>query len=79
VAEHRNDLTGNMQCHLKEKCNKFVAVHLTATATASTDVRSNTQLVFFRGVNEKFESVQELLERASVQHEKVLEKYFRKW
>jgi len=54
-----------------------VAVHLTATI-ASTDARSNTQLAIFRDVNENFQLVQEHLERASVQHEQVLEKYFLK-
>jgi hypothetical protein len=45
VAEYRNDLAGNKQCQLKEKCN-FVVVYSNATI-ASTDVKSNTQLAFF--------------------------------
>jgi hypothetical protein len=36
-------------------------------------------LFFFRGVNENFQLVEELLERVSVQHKQVLAKYFLKW
>jgi hypothetical protein len=49
VAEHRNDLAVGIQYRLKGKCNNFVAVHASAII-ASTDVKSNTQLVFFEAL-----------------------------
>jgi hypothetical protein len=61
VAERVNDLAGDMQCLLKEKCKNFVAYYI--ATDESTDVKDITQLaVFVRGVNKDFELVEELLE-----------------
>jgi hypothetical protein len=50
-----NDLAGDIQCQLKEKCKAY-----SIAVAESTEV---TQLaVFIRGVNEDFQSVVELVE-----------------
>jgi hypothetical protein len=61
VAERVNDLAGDIQRQLKEKCKHFVAYSI--AIDESTDVKVIIQLAFFdRGVNEDFELVDELLE-----------------
>jgi hypothetical protein len=61
VTERVNDLAGDIQCQLKEKCKNFVAY--STAIDENTDVKNIAQLaVFVRGVNEAFELVEELLE-----------------
>jgi hypothetical protein len=53
VAVRVNDLAGDIQCQLKEKCKDFVAYSI--AIDESTDVSGIAQLaVFIRGVNEDF-------------------------
>jgi hypothetical protein len=56
-----NDLAGDIQCQLEEKCLDFVAY--STAIDESTDVADTVQLaVCIRGVNEDFQLVVELLE-----------------
>jgi hypothetical protein len=61
VADRVNDLAGDIQCQLKEKCKDFEAY--STAIDESTDVTDTVQLaVCIRGVNEDFQLVVELLE-----------------
>jgi hypothetical protein len=55
-----NDLAGDIQCQLKEKCKDFVAYSI--AIDESTDVTDIAKLaVCIRGVNEDLQIVVELL------------------
>jgi hypothetical protein len=61
IADRVNDLAGDIQCQLKEKCKDVVAYSI--AIDESTDVTDIAQLaVCIRGVNEDFQLVMELLE-----------------
>jgi hypothetical protein len=56
VAERVNDLAGDIQCQLEEKCKNFVAYSI--ATDESRDIKDIAQLaVFVRGINEDFELV----------------------
>jgi hypothetical protein len=75
VAKCVNDLAGDIQCQLKEKCKNFVAYSI--AIDESTDVKDIAQLVVFvRGVNEDFELVEELLELVPMKGKTVADEIF---
>jgi hypothetical protein len=61
VAECVNDLAGDIQCQLKEKCKNFVVYSI--AIDKSKDFKDIAQLaVFVQGVNKDLELAEELLE-----------------
>lgn len=58
IADHVNDMAGDMQCQLKDKCKDFVGYSI--AIDESTDIAQLA--VFIRGANEDFKRVAEFLE-----------------
>jgi hypothetical protein len=73
-----NDLAGDIQCQLKEKCKDFVAYSI--AIDENTDVTDIAQLaVFIRGVNEDLQLVVELLELVPMKGKTGADKLFLNW
>jgi hypothetical protein len=78
VADRVNDLTGDRQCQLKEKCKDFVAYSI--AIEESTDVTDVAQLaICIRGVSEDFQLVVELLELVPMKGKTGADNFFLNW